>query len=514
MEEISRSSTKGLQRPGAGANTRSCPKSLREWLDRIEKAGELHRVAAPVALKEELSAITYLAARDEKAPALLFDKFGDYRGDARVLTNMLGSSVRRYAIALGLDAEAHLLDLIQETRNIMTARIPPVLIDPKDAPVNEIVRTGDDVDLTMLPVPQFWPGDGGPYIGTADISLTRHPETSRINVGVYRQMLHGPRRVGMYCSPGKHGKIDREAWWAQGKPCEVVVAYGIDPILFMVGAQSFSIDESELDVAGGMMGVPVEVTSGVATSLPIPAHAEIVIEGLLHPGDTEMEGPLGEFTGYYGGVRSAQPVIEVKALHMRRAPILTAALMANYPSCEIGAYYAIMRSARVWDDLQKLGVPGIRGVYAHPAAASGWGMLVVSVAQQYAGHVAQVLSLAGQCPAAAYYTKWIIAVDEDVDPTDLNQVLWALSTRCSPVDDIDIQRNTWSTGLDPSRVEPELRPYGSKAYINACKPHRHLKSFPKRTLIRRSVYENIAKHWSGLGFSGTAPRLPAFHDEN
>jgi 4-hydroxy-3-polyprenylbenzoate decarboxylase len=317
----------------------------------------------------------------------------------------------------------------------------------------------------------------------------------------------------MYCSPGKHGKIDREAWWARGEPCEVVVAYGIDPILFMVGAQSFSVEESELDAAGGLMGAPVETTRGVATTLPIPAQAEIVIEGLLHPGDVQLEGPLGEFTGYYGGVRSSQPAIQVQALHMRRSPILTAALMANYPSCEIGAYYAIMRSARVWDDLNKLGIPGVRGVYAHPAAASGWGMLVVSLAQQYPGHVAQALALAGQCPAAAYYTKWIVAVDDDVDPTDLNQVLWAMSTRCDPDTNIDIQRNTWSTGLDPSRVQPELRPYGSKAYIDACKPHRFLKEFPVRTLVRRSVYDNISQRWSELGFAGSAPHLPAFHDE-
>jgi len=140
-------------------------------------------------------------------------------------------------------------------------------------------------------------------------------------------------------------------------------------------------------------------------------------------------------------------VIEVKAVHHRRSPILTAALMAKYPSCEIGAYYAIMRSARVLDDLERIGVPGVVGAYAHPAAASGWGIVVVSLQQQYPGHAAQVLALAAQCPAAVYYTKWIIAVDDDVDPTDFNEVMWALSTRCHPAEDIDTLRNTWSTWL-------------------------------------------------------------------
>jgi 4-hydroxy-3-polyprenylbenzoate decarboxylase len=238
-----------------------------------------------------------------------------------------------------------------------------------------------------------------------------------------------------------------------------------------------------------------------------------VIEGVLHPGETEEEGPLGEFTGYYGRERAPQPVIEVKALHHRRAPILTAALMAKYPSCEIGAYYAIMRSARILEDLDRIGVPGVVGAYAHPAAASGWGMVIVSLKQQYAGHAAQVLALAAQCPAAAYYTKWIIAVDEDVDPTDFNEVMWALSTRCNPADDLDLLRNTWSTGLDPSQFPPEARPYGSKVLINACKPHKSIKHFPPATLLRRQVYERAAARWAELGFSDPPPKLGTFHED-
>jgi 3-polyprenyl-4-hydroxybenzoate decarboxylase len=151
----------------------------------------------------------------------------------------------------------------------------------------------------------------------------------------------------------------------------------------MLGAQA-SARRSEFDVAGGMMGRGIELTEAEFVSLPIPAHAELVIEGVLHEGDVLPEGPLGEFTGYYGRERSPQPVIEVKAVHHRKSPILTAALMAKYPSCEIGAYYAIMRSARILDDLERIGVPGVIAAYAHPAAASGWGMAIVSLQQQYA----------------------------------------------------------------------------------------------------------------------------------
>jgi UbiD family decarboxylase len=506
----------GLRSVAAGDPEHATPvawRDLREWLSLVDANGLLKRIDQPVDPDEELAAIAFMATRREGAPALLFDNLVGGRSGASVLVNMLGSSKERYALAVGLDPGLSVAAMIAASRDIMRRRIAPRCVPKTSARVNEIVLRDNEIDLTEFPAPKFWPGDGGRYIGTGDITLTAHPDTGRINVGVYRQMLHGPRRVGLYCSPGKHGLIDRDAWWARGKPCEVVAAYGIDPVLFMLGAQAFGIKDSELDVAGGMMGRAVELTEAEYVSLPIPANAEFVIEGVLHPGDAEEEGPLGEFTGYYGRERASQPVIEVKALHCRRAPILTAALMAKYPSCEIGAYYAIMRSARILDDLERIGVPGVVAAYAHPAAASGWGMVVVALRQHYAGHAAQVLGLTAQCPAAAYYTKWIIAVDEDVDPTDFNDVMWALSTRCNPADDLDILRNTWSTGLDPSQFPPDARPYGSKALINACKPHRHIKHFPSATLLRRVVYERVAARWTELGFAEPPPNLTTFHED-
>jgi UbiD family decarboxylase len=488
-------------------------RDLRGWLRLVENHQGLKRISAPVDTDEELGAITYLATRQEAAPALLFENLAGDQTGSRILTNMLGASKERYALAVGLDPRLSTSEMISETRKIMKRSIPATRIAKELAPVNEVVLTGDEIDMTKFPVPKFWPGDGGRYIGTGDITLTASPDSGRINVGCYRQMLHGPRKIGLYCSPGKHGLLDREGWWARGQSCDVVCAYGIDPVLFMVAAQSFGIGQSELEVASGMMGRGVELTDAELVNLPIPANAEIVIEGTMEEGDVLPEGPLGEFTGYYGRERSPQPVINVKALHYRRSPIFTHALMAKYPSCEIGAYYAIMRSARILDDLEGIGVPGVVSAYAHPAAASGWGMVVVSIQQKYAGHSAQVLSLAAQCPAAAYYTKWVIVVDEDVDPTDLNDVLWAMSTRCHPSEDLDILRNTWSTGLDPSQVNPESRPYGSKVLINACKPHRYLKQFPQSTALRRSTYDRVSSRWNELGFAHDVPKLNTFHSD-
>src|SRR6185312_1990932 len=310
-------------------------KDLREWIDLIERRGLLKRIAAPVDLDEELSAITFMTTRSESAPALLFENTGRDRTSA-VLSNMLGASAARFALALGLDEKLSTPAMIAATRQIMKRRIAPRMVGKSEAPVNEIVATGGDIDITRFPAPKFWPGDGGHYIGTGDITFTRDPATRRINVGCYRQMVQSRDRVNLYCSPGKHGRLDREAWWQRGEPCEVVAAYGVDPVLFMVAAQVFAAGESELDCAGGILGRPVELTAAEFVDLPIPANCEIAIEGLLHPGEFAPEGPLGEFTGYYGGTRGPQPVIEIKAVHHRRNPILTHALMAPYPSCEIG----------------------------------------------------------------------------------------------------------------------------------------------------------------------------------
>ena len=202
---------------------------LRGWLRLVEEANQVKHIDALVDPDEELAAITFLAGRMPTAPALLFNNLVGNRSDARVLSNMLGASKERYAIAVGLDPKLSTSDMIFASRDLMKRRLAPIRIPKGNAPVNEIVLQPPDIDLTAYPCPKFWPGDGGRYIGTGNITLTRSPETGRINVGVYRQMLHGPTRVGLYCSPGKHGRMDRDAWWARGKPCEVVAAYGVDP---------------------------------------------------------------------------------------------------------------------------------------------------------------------------------------------------------------------------------------------------------------------------------------------
>ena len=491
-------------------------KDLREWITRVESMGELVRVKQPVDCNEEMSAIAYLVAKQSPSPAILFERTKSYETSpigATLLWNILGPSLRRIALTLEESPDTLTVELIRRVKEKLKQRKPPREVARNQAPFYENSRTGNEVDLLELPIPKHWPLDGGHYAGTADAVITRDPDSGYLNVGTYRMMLQGKNQVGLYLSPGKDARLHITRAWQKDQPIQVAAAWGIDPLFMVIGSQTFPKNVSEYEFAGGIKGQPIPVVRGMTTDLLLPASAEFVVEGVIRPNSVKKEGPFGEFPGYYGRPEAGCPLVEVTAVHYRSSPILTNALMADYPSNEQSGFFSIIRSARIWDDLEKLGIPGIQGVYSHPAAAGGFGMTVLSLEQRYAGHAAQALALAAQVPGGAYYTKWIIAVDEDVDPTDINQVIWAMSSRCNPVDDIDLLRNTWSTWLDPTQNPPEKRPYGSKALINACKEHRYLPVFSKRTTLRREIYDQVASRWRELGLPGEIPTVRAFEEE-
>jgi UbiD family decarboxylase len=490
---------------------------LREWLARVEEIGELVRVKKPVDRDEEMSAVGYLLAKQQPSPAVLFERASGFEKSpigAKLLWNILGPSLKRIAMTLEEPADTPTVELIRRVKDKLKKRIPPREVSRTQAPVYENTLTGDQIDLDLLPIPRHWPLDGGRYAGTADAVITRDPDSGYLNIGTYRMMQQGKNQVGLYLSPGKDARLHITRAWQQGKPIEVAAAWGIDPLFMMVGSQTFPKNVSEYEFAGGIKGQPIPVVRGATTDLLLPANAELVIEGIIRPNSVKAEGPFGEFPGYYGRPEAGCPLVDVTAVHYRSNPVLTNALMADYPSCEQSGFFSIIRSAKIWDDLDKLGIPGIHGVYSHPAAAGGFGMTVISLEQRYAGHAAQALALAAQGPGGAYYTKWIIAVDEDIDPTDMNEVIWAMASRCNPVDDIDFLRNTWSTWLDPTQNPPEKRPYGSKALINACKEHRYLPVFSKRTTLRKSTYDAVASRWKELGLPGQIPAVRAFEADS
>jgi 4-hydroxy-3-polyprenylbenzoate decarboxylase len=488
-------------------------RDLRTWLDQAERMGELAKIKKQMDWNEETSALNYIVGQREGAPALLFENIKDAQPGFRTLHNLFGTSKERIAAAYGFPQGKTVLEYADMLRKVFKNKIPPQVIDPARAAVNENVKKGADADITIFPAPKMWPLDGGRYLGTWDVFITRDLEDGHINLGTYRQMVKSPRELFVYWSPGKDARLQAERYWDKGLPFPVATAYGVDPLLFTVGCQTLPKTESEYDYAGGMINEPIDVFKSDVTGLLLPASAEIIIEGEMRPGNEGLEGPFGEFTGYYGRPEARTPIIDVKCVRYRNNPILTCALMADYPACEQSLLFAVARSARIWTDLEMVGVPGIKGVYAFPEAAGGFGATAISIEQRYAGHASQVAALAAQLPSGAYYTKFIIVVDEDIDPSDIHQVMWAMSTRCDPEKDLDVLRETWSTYLDPTKNPPEERPWGSKVLINACKEHKYIKVFAKRNRIRKAMYDKLVSEWKDFGFNFAPPVIKTFEED-
>ena len=493
----------------AGSTARRNRSDLDLWLEKVEALGELKRITAEVDPDLETSTITYLIGSGP-SPALMFENIKGHPGH-RALYNLIGCNLSRLCLAIGEKPVSHPLDAVHILKTKMGRKMAPKEVPAEQAVCNQNIVTGDKVDITRFPAPRMWPLDGGKYLGTADAVVTKDPETGRINVGTYRMMIKGPREIGLYTSPGKDGTIDRDKWWKMGKPMPVAAAFGIDPLLFLVGATSFPKTESEYAYYSGINGAPIEIFMSDVTGLPLPAGAEIIIEGFAYPNASFAEGPFGEFTGYYGRPSGDTPYVKIEKVRFRDNPTLTCALMADGAANEAGLFWASTRSAAIWSDLDKLGVPGIKGVWSIPEAA-GWGITVVSLKQMYAGHAPQVMALAAQCTGGAYFGKYIIVVDDDIDPTNVHQVLWAMATRSRPAQSIDILRETWSTYLDPSLNPPEIRPWGSKCLINACMDYRFIKNFSKRSKLSKPTYDKVVARWKEFGFDREPPKVTVFEE--
>jgi 4-hydroxy-3-polyprenylbenzoate decarboxylase len=247
-------------------------------------------------------------------------------------------------------------------------------------------------------------------------------------------------------------------------------------LLFLAAANEIKFGVSEFDYAGGHRGEPFEVLPSEIHGLPMPAHAEIILEGEVTEGDVHTEGPFGEFTGYYASPSSEQSVIRVKRVYYRNDPIMTMATPMRPPS-DMSFGRSIVKSGMIWDAIERAGISGVQGVWCHEAGAMRL-FNVISVKQAYAGHAKQVGLVAAGCQAGAYLGRFVVVVDEDVDPTDLFDVVWAISTRCDPALDIEVIRRMWSGPLDPLIPHGSPVNYSSRGLIDACRPFERLKDFP------------------------------------
>ncbi len=449
-------------------------RDLRELLERVEAAGELTRIdGADWNLEVGTLAEIVYNKMQNNPPAILFDKVAGYPAGMRLLSGMT-TSAKRLALTMGFPVPSSSMDVVRAYRDRMKTHkpIPPVVLPTGD--VFQNVMRDDEVDILKLPVPFLHERDGGRYLGTDDLVIMRDPDDGWVNGGTYRVMVHDKNRLGLWMSPGKHGRQIRDKYFKAGKPCPVLVSCGHDPLLFLAGGNELRFGLSEYDYAGGHRGRPMEVVESELYKLPMPAHAEVVVEGEMHPGEVMPEGPFGEFTGYYAGGKSDQPVIRVKRVYYRNDPIITMATPMKPPS-DFSYSKCVMKAGMIWDEVERAGLSGVQGVWCHEAGGARM-FNVISIKQAFAGHARQAGFLAASCQSGSYLGRWVVVVDEDVDPTNLFEVVWAMCTRTEPTEDIDFIRKAWSGPLDP-RI-PKGTSTNSRAVVMACRPYERIADFP------------------------------------
>jgi UbiD family decarboxylase len=411
------------------------------------------------------------------------------------------------AVTLGLDPGLDTVRLVQMLRGkpleweAAAPRFEPEVVER--APILENVIAGRDADLTRFPAPLWHEHDGGRYIGTGVAVVTSDPDNGRINVGAYRVMIQEDgRSATINAESGKQGRAQYDRWFAKHGKAPVLASFGHDPLLLMVAGTEVPNSISEYAYAGAMVGQKLAVVNGEVTGLPMPAGAEIVVEGWLRPDRVLKEGPFGEWTGYYSGSLRPVPTIEIERLYFRDNPIILGTPPGKPPN-DYSYMRALLKSAMIQDELAKVGVRDVRGVWAHETGG-GRLIIVVAIRQRFCGHSRQAGYIAAQCQAAAYMNRFVIVVDDDVDPMNLEEVMWAVSTRCEPSEDIEIMRKSWGSKVDPLLADPAV-PYNTRALIDACRPYEKLHTFPRVAQSSPARVRETVGKWKEL-FAD--PRFP------
>ena len=468
---------------------------LRQWIERIDDMGALSRVSGADP-NSEIGGLVDLYQWDMEKPALLFDHIKGYDPSFRLLANVF-TSLPRINLSLELPLDYGRREVVREWRDRLKTFEPQPAQLVEDGPVLENRQTGGDVDVTRFPAPVWHAQDGGAYLGTGNIVIMKDPDTGWINAGTYRIQVHDANTLGIMISPGKHGRMIREKYWARGQACPVAVSFGHDPLLLLLGGLEVDYGVNEYDVAGGIRGEPLKLVTAPLTGLPVPATSELVIEGEIPPDETHQEGPFGEWAGYYAGGERDMPIIRVQSVMHRNDPIVLACLPGKPPN-DNTYFRSPLRSALIWNELERAGVPGIAGMWSHEA---GGGRLfnVVAIRQLYPGHAKQVGMATASCHAGAYANRFVVVVDDDIDPTDTNEVLWALCTRADVIEDVDVIKRCWSTPLDPMAYAGEGPSYyTNRMIIDACRPYDRLDTFPAVARTGEAQARELRARWPEL----------------
>lgn len=431
---------------------------LRDFIAQLEQRGQLKRISTEI---DPYLEMTEIADRTLKAggPALLFENVKGH--SIPVLANLFGTP-ERVAMGMGQDSVTALRDVgkllaflkepeppkgFKDALSLLPTYKKVLSMSPKQvkkAPCQEVVLSGDDVDLTKLPIQHCWPGDAAPLI-TWGLTITRGPHKERQNLGIYRQQLLGPNKLIMRWLSHRGGALDFQEWCQQhpGERFPVSVALGADPATILGAVTPVPDSLSEYAFAGLLRDGKTHVTQSVSNDLQVPAHAEMILEGYIEPGETAPEGPYGDHTGYYNEVDEF-PVFTVTHITHRKQPIYHSTYTGRPPDEPAVLGVALNE---VFIPLLQKQFPEIVDFYLPPEGCS-YRLAVVTMKKQYPGHAKRVMMGVWSFLRQFMYTKFVIVCDDDVNARDWKDVIWAMATRVDPARDTTMVENTPIDYLD------------------------------------------------------------------
>jgi len=481
---------------------------LREFIAQLEQLGELKRITVEVDPHLEMTEICDRVLR-AGGPALLFEK---PKGSAMpVLANLFGTP-RRVALGMGEESAEALREVGKLLAYLKEPEPPKGLKDAWDklpvlkqvlnmapkvvsaAPCQEIVWQGSEVDLARLPIQHCWPGDVAPLI-TWGLVVTRGPNKMRQNLGIYRQQVVAKNKVIMRWLAQRGGALDFRDHCEKnpGEPFPVAVVIGADPATILGAVTPVPDSLSEYQFSGLLRGAKTEVVKCLGSDLQVPASAEIVLEGVIHPGETAMEGPFGDHTGYYNE-QAPFPVFTIERITMRREPIYHSTYTGKPPD-EPAMLGAALNE--VFVPLLQKQYPEIVDFYLPPEGCS-YRLAVVSIKKQYPGHAKRVMFGIWSFLRQFMYTKFIIVTDDDVDIRDWKEVIWAMTTRVDAARDTLIAENTPIDYLDFASPVSGL---GSKMGIDATNkwPGETQREWGRPIVMDEIVKRRVDEMWNSLG---------------
>ncbi len=483
-------------------------RDLRDFIKKLEAEGELKRIHMVVDPNLEITEICDRTLR-AGGPALLFEQV---KGSAFPLLGNLFGTPRRVAMGMGeedvgaLREVGRLLSLLKEPdppKGMKDAlgKLPMYrkVLDMaprelKRAPCQECIMEDAMVDLGKLPVQTCWPGDGGPLI-TWGLVITRGPEKPRQNLGIYRMQVIGRNRVIMRWLSHRGGALDFREWQLKhpGEPFPVAVALGADPATILAAVTPVPDTLSEYAFAGLLRGSRTEVVRALTSDLQLPATAEIILEGHIHPDDMAPEGPFGDHTGYYNEVDDF-PVFTIERISHRQNPIYHSTYTGRPP--DEPAILGVALNEVFVPILQKQ-FPEIVDFYLPPEGCS-YRMAVVSMKKQYPGHAKRVMLGIWSFLRQFMYTKFVIVTDDDVNVRDWNDVIWAMTTRMDPARDTTMIENTPIDYLDFASPVSGL---GSKIGFDATNkwPGETSREWGTPIEMSAEVKQRVDEIWDQLG---------------